>query len=69
MVVPLRPEDKNAKSIQNLAPIEDTILSWVFQKKSEVFSRVGSATLKLIVIYTKNNKISSLTKKMDVLLI
>jgi hypothetical protein len=62
-------EAKNVRSIQTLSPAEEAIISWTFWKKSDIFTQASAAILKLIITFQKGGGISSLTKKLDILLL
>ncbi len=63
---------KKSKSTQyqkNLPPGESVILSWTFHRKGNEIHDARASFVKLMIIYIKNGKISSLSRKMDVLLL
>jgi len=62
-------EMKGSKTIQNLAPAEEAVMSWTFLKKSDLFTQVSATIMKLVITYQKGGKVSSMTKKIDVLVL
>ncbi len=63
---------KKSKSLQlknTMPPGESMIVSWTFHRKGNEKGDARASFVKLVVIYLKEGRVSSLSKKMDVLLL
>lgn len=63
---------KKSKSTQFqkiISPGESAIVSWTFHRKGSGDRDARASFVKLVIIYIKNGRISSLSRKMDVLLL